>query len=315
MNKSLNQLENERKEKIKGLNLNEVKSYITNLNKKVFESFDKNNPEDVELYNNKLNEVFDLTSDKFVNLDYYSLLRKFELSTSKMIENDTKTEITHKALISTLLLNSYISLQEIYHHLDYTLMTYYHNYYTNENMIVDDLIAHLHCNYIFNNDEFDEYAYSRVKKYNTTLIGELNSLIGMMKHHANTIINLSDVYLNDDFENEVSSILNEIYYEKQFVNKKGESDEGIKVLKEGKYLELLDSLKESCMLYLESCRNYVEIKEKIIGLMNSPDGFSKFKEFEYNFANDNGGVFLDKEEYIAMRPSYDVSECRFIKSD
>lgn len=59
MNKTINQLENERKEKIKDLNLDEVKAYITNLNKKVYESFDKNNPEDVGLYEDKLKEVFD----------------------------------------------------------------------------------------------------------------------------------------------------------------------------------------------------------------------------------------------------------------
>ena len=54
MNKSLNKLEYERKEKIKALDLDEVKAYITNLNKKMFDALDDNNPEDVELYNTKL---------------------------------------------------------------------------------------------------------------------------------------------------------------------------------------------------------------------------------------------------------------------
>lgn len=311
MNKSLSHLENERKEKIKGLELDEVKAYITNLNKKVFESFDKNNPEDVELYNNKLNEVFDLTSDKFVNLDYYSLLRKFELSTSKMIENDTKSEITHKALLSVLLTCSYIALYELYFYLDFLLMIYYHNYYTKENLLVDDLIAHLHREYNFDNDKFDEYAYSRVTKYNKNLMRELDRLIGMIKSNANTIIELTDIYVSNDFENDVSSMLKQIEYEKQYVNKKGTSDEGIKMLKEGKYPELLNSLNESCMLYLESCRNYVEIKEKIIGLMDSPDGFLDLKESNYEFANKNG-IVSDKEKYISSRPSYDVKSLKFI---
>lgn len=310
----MNQLENERKEKIKALDLDEVKAYITNLNKKLFEALDNNNSDDVELYNNKLKEVFDLTSDKFVNLDFYSLVRKYDITTSKMIENNTKREITRESLLSVVLISSYLSLQELYFYLDYLLMMYYHNYYTHENMLVDDLIAHLHYEYNFNNDKFDEYAYSQVTKYNKTLMEDLDTLIDMIKSNANSVIELTDAYMNDDFENQVSSLLEQIDYEKQYVNKKGASDEGVKMLKEGKYLELLDSLKESCMLYLESCRNYVEIKEKIIGLMNSPDGFLDLKESHYEFANKNGITF-DKEEYIAMRPSYDVSKCKFIESN
>ena len=310
----MNQLENERKEKIKALDLDEVKAYITNLNKKLFEALDKNNSDDVELYNNKLKEVFDLTSDKFVNLDFYSLVRKYEITTSKMIENNTKREITHKSLLSVVLTSSYIALYESYFYLDYLLMIYYHNYYTKENMLVDDLIAHLHCEYDFNNDKFDEYAYSKATKYNENLMGELDTLIGMIKSNANNIIELTDKYVSDDFENEVSSMLKEIDYEKQFVNKKGESDEAIKMLKEGKYPELLDSLKDSSILYLESCRNYVEIKEKIVGLMNSPDGFLELKESHYDFTNEKLEISMSKEEYIASRPSYDVKSLKFINS-
>ena len=103
MNKSLNKLEYERKEKIKALDLDEVKAYITNLNKKMFDALDDNNPEDVELYNTKLKEVFDLTSDKYVNLDTYSLLRKFEITSSKMIENNTKKNIAHISHTSLVL--------------------------------------------------------------------------------------------------------------------------------------------------------------------------------------------------------------------
>ena len=312
MNKSLNKLEYERKEKIKALDLDEVKAYITNLNKKMFDALDDNNPEDVELYNTKLKEVFDLTSDKFVNLDFYSLGRKYEITTSKMIENNTKREITHKSLLSVLLTSIYTSLYDLYFTLDYILMVYYHNYYRKEHMLIDDLIAHLHCEYDFDNEKFDDYAYSRITTYNTSLMGELDSLIRIIKSNANMIIELSEMYVHNDFEHEVSSILEKIDYEKQYVDNKGKSDERIKILKEGDYLALLDSLKKASILYLESCRNYFEIKEKLLGLMESPDGFLKFKEAHYDFLNEKGGASTSKEDYIASRPSYDVKSLKFI---
>lgn len=313
MNKTINQLEKERKEKIKDLNLDEVKSYITNLNKKVYESFDNNNHGDIELYENKLKEVFDLTSDKYVNLDVYSLLRKFEIASSKMIENNTKKNILDVTYTSLLLFNSYTILQELFNYLRYILMIYYHNYYTNENMLVDDLLANLHCEYNFNDESFDEYAYSRVKKYNSFLMKELNSLISMIKSYVGNVIEVGDTFLDNDFENVISSILKEIEYEKQYVTKRGESDEGIQILKEGEYLHLLDLMKKSYIEYGESCRYYLDIKEKILDLINSHDGFSDLKETDYEIASKNVGVF-SKEEYIAMRPSYDVSSCEFIKS-
>jgi tryptophanyl-tRNA synthetase len=182
-------------------------------------------------------------------------------------------------------------------------------------MLVDDLIAHLYCEYDFDNEKFNDYAHSRVTKYNKTLMGELDCLIKMIKSHANTLIELTDKYIGDDFENEVSSILKQIDYEKQYVTNKGESDEGVNMLKEGDYLALLDSLKDSSILYLESCRNYVEIKEKLLGLMNSPDGFLNSKESHYEFTNNEIGLATSKEDYIASRPSYDVSECKFIESN
>ena len=312
MNKSLNQLENERKEKIKALDLDEVKAYITNLNKKVYESFEDNNPDGVDFYENKLKEVFDITSDKFVNLDYYSLLRKNAITTSKMIEKDIKREITHKSLLTVLLTRIHFSLYNLYFNLEYILMIYYHNYSTKESMLVDDLLAQLQYEYDFDNEKFDDYAYSRATKYNKTLMRELDSLIGMLKSNATNIIELTDMYLNKDFENEVSFILKQIDYEKQYINKRGESDDGFKILKEGEYLELLDSLKEISLVYLESCRKYIDIKEKILGLMESPDGFLGLKESDYEFTNKEIGLSIPKEEYIASRPSYDVKSLKFI---
>ena len=143
---------------------------------------------------------------------------------------------------------------------------------------------------------------------------ELNFLIGMIKSHVDNVIEVGDTFLNEDFEKVISSILKEVGYEKEFI-KKGESNEGIQILKEGEYLDLLDLMKESYINYGESCRYYIDMKEQILDLINSHDGFSDLKESDYEFTSKNTNGAFSKEEYIAMRPSYDVSKCEFIKSD
>lgn len=142
---------------------------------------------------------------------------------------------------------------------------------------------------------------------------ELDSLIDEIKDTIYHIIELTDSYFNENYNDEISFVLKEIEYEKEYLNKK-EDKESIKLLREGEYLDLLETLKESYIKYVECCSNYIEIREKILGLIESPDGFSEMKEFDYNFSNKNGVVFSSKEEYIASRPSYDVSKCKFIKS-
>jgi len=141
---------------------------------------------------------------------------------------------------------------------------------------------------------------------------ELNSLIGMIKSHVATVIGVGDTFLNDDFEKVISSIFKEIEYEKQYVNTKGASDEGVKLLKEGEYLDLLDVMKESYINYGESCRYYIDMKEQILDLINSHDGFLDLKESDYGFTSKNTNGTFSKEEYIAMRPSYDVKSLKFI---
>lgn len=141
---------------------------------------------------------------------------------------------------------------------------------------------------------------------------ELNSLIGMIKSHVATVIGVGDTFLNDDFEKVISSIFKEIEYEKQYVNTKGVSDEGVKLLKEGEYLDLLDVMKESYINYGESCRYYIDMKEQILDLINSHDGFLDLKESDYGFTSKNTNGTFSKEEYIAMRPSYDVKSLKFI---
>ena len=308
-------LEKERIEKIKNLNLDEVKAYIDNLNQKLFNSFEANNPENVDYYSKKLSEVIDLTSDKWINLDFYSMGRKLDITTSRMIENNARKHILYASSISKDLINADIILQEIYLHLDYILMIYYHNYYLREASIVEDLLLHLEFEYNFKDEKFNEYANNRADKYNEVLMMELNSLISRMKDLINHVIYFTEINLSGIDENFILSTLKDIEYEKEYVNKNYSSNEGIKTLKDGEYLKLLCVMKEVFEGLQDHLQSYHETKEKVLNYINSDDGFIDFKLEDYEFSNKGERQsFFSKEDFIAMRPSYDMKNCEFKES-
>ena len=307
-------LEKERIDKIKDLNLDEVKSYIRNLNRKMMNSLELNDADEMEFYSKKLSEVFDLTKDKYVNLDFYSLSSRLDISIAKMIESNTKKQITYISLISQILLHSYIALKGLSMQIDYILMIYYHNYHLNEASIVEDLLINLELEYNFKDDKFSEYANNKAKKYNGMLMKELNSLIERFKEIINHIILFTDVSLvfNDYSFDEV---LKHIEFEKNYVIDNAHSFDRINTLKDGDYLDLLDTLKECYETLHENMKLYDKSKEDILNLINSDDGFAKFKEEDYEFSIKTlGKSIFEKEDFIAMRPSYDMKNCEFIES-
>lgn len=308
-------LEKDRINRIKDLNLDEVKSYIDKLNDKIFNSFEANNHDNVEYYSQKLKEVFDLTKDKFVNLEYYSIGSKLDITTSKMIENNAKKHILYASSISQILLHADIELQELYLHLDYIMMIYYHNYYLREASIVEDLLLHLEFEYNFKDEGFKEYAMNRVDKYNNILMTELNSLIDRMKHLINHIIELTEIHSSNINEKSILLTLKEIEYEKDYVKSNYSSNEGIKTLKDGEYLKLLDLMKEVFETLQEHLQSYEKTKEKVLNYINADDGFAECKLEDYEFAIEMcGNCSFSKEDFIAMRPSYNMKNCEFIES-
>lgn len=307
-------LEKERIEKIRNLDLDEVKSYIDNLNKKVFEAFEENNSANVEFYDKKLSEVFDITKGKFVNLEFYSIAKRLDITTAKMIENNTKKQNVYVSLTTMLLITAEVSLRGLDTILDYLLMIYYHNYYFSEVSLVEDLLIQLEFKYNFKNEDFSEYANSRCREYNETLMKELDFLIGRIKEIIVSVIELADMHLvSDNYEKEVIQVMKDIEVEKDYVIQKGDEDVGVKVIKDSEYLDLLDRLKETYELSLKTYKSYSSIKGKMKAIINLDDGFADFKEQEYEFSKEHGGI-MSREDYIAMRPSYDLRNCEFVES-
>ena len=75
------------------------------------------------------------------------------------------------------------------------------------------------------------------------------------------------------------------------------------------------TLIEVYKMFDKTCELYLDLKQKALDLVNSDDGFAKFKEDEYNFSCEKlDEVVISKDDFIAMRPSYDVRNCKFKES-
>ena len=143
---------------------------------------------------------------------------------------------------------------------------------------------------------------------------ELDYLIGQIKEAILRTIDLADMHLfPKDYEKEAIRVMKDIEVEKDFVIQKGDEDEGVKVIKDGEYLDLLDRLKKAYDLSLETYKSYISIRGKMKAIINLDDGFADLKEQDYEFAKEHGGI-TSKEDYIAMRPSYDLRNCEFVES-
>lgn len=315
MSKNIYQLEKDRKDKIKDLSIDEIKIYIENLNKKIFDSREANNHEKLNFYIERLTEVFDVTKGKYVNLEWYSVTKKLDITTAKLIECNTKRQSVYVSLVSSILVNAEVSLFELESILNYLLMIYYHNYSFREASLVEDLLIKLEFEYDFKDESFCEYANGLTKKYNETFIREMDYLIGMIKDTIFRIVELTDMHISEFNEKDVLRVLKEIETEKDYVNQKAKEDEGVRIIKEGEYLDLLDHLKESYEVSLETYKSYIGIRDRVLEFINSEDGFADIKEKHYEIASKDfeDGVF-DKDSYIAMRPSYDMKNCQFVES-
>jgi len=313
---NLTDLEKQRIDKIRSLNQDEIKAYIDNLNKKVFECFEANDKELADYYQNKIKEAFDVTSDKWINLDFYSLNGKLDLSLGKLIEDRAKEKIIEISLHSQILIYGCVSLSEALSQLRNLIHIYYWNYASNDFSLIEDVLMTLEFEYNFHNERFSNYAKSKCKKYNDSLMKQLDFQFSMLKTSMINIIEFMDLHSRDDYESLINDVFSQVKDEKDYVIKMSDKDSRFNILKEGNYLDLLMKLSEVYKLYGESCENYFKIKDKALELLNCHDGFAEVKEFQYNmYCEDFEDMSMSKEEFFAKRPSFDMTEVKFIPSD
>lgn len=107
---TVKELEKQRIDKIRNLNLEETKKYIKSLNKKRIELFKGSSEDLIDFYDDKLKEVFDLTSEKFPYLDYFSLHNRLDLTNVMLLETTLRKHIINVSYTALLLNNGYFTL-------------------------------------------------------------------------------------------------------------------------------------------------------------------------------------------------------------
>lgn len=316
MRLNINQLEKQRIKKIRSFNQEEIKAYIDYLNKKVFECFEANNKELVDHYQSKIKEVFEVTSDKWINLDYYSVNGKLDLTVGKLIEDRAKKKVIEISLHSQVLLYGYMSLTEKLSQMRNLIHIYYWNYASRDFSLMEDVLMTLEFEFDFRDEKFSNYANSRCKKYNDNLMKQLDFQISMLKTSMLDTIEFMELHSRDDYEELIDDVFFQVKEEKDYVIKMADRDSRFNILKEGSYLDLLIKLSEAYKSYGESCENYFKIKDEALELLNSHDVFAEVKDFQYQmYCEDFEEMSMSKEEFIAKRPSFDMTEVKFIPSD
>ena len=311
----IRKLEKERINKINNLSLDEVKAYIEHINRKQWEGFEENNQDKVRFYGDKLKEVFEITSDKWDNLDFYSLGVKFRISNARMIMKNTLGHIHNFSFMSQLVINAEMRLMNYISILRHILLLYYGNHTPRDLSLVEDLILNLEFKHDFKDKAFDDYARGNCQESDDILMDGLDSILKIIKADIMDIIEAISPYIKrqDDFDFEELS--ESIRQEKDYVIKMAESDDGVRVLYDEDYLDLLIQLLEVSKIFDESCKSFIKSRDKVLDFINSDDGFLDFKLYDYDFyCKSFPNVPCDKESYMAVRPKYNMRECRFIPS-
>lgn len=312
----IRKLEKERINKINSLSLDEIKAYIENINIKQWEGYEENDYDKVKFYGDKLKEIFDITSDKWVNLDFYSLECKFKISGAKRIEKDIKARIHEFSYMSQLLLNAEMRLINYSSILRHILFLYYNNHSPRDYSLVEDLLLKLEFEYEFKNEDFNKYAEGVCRESNDILMKGFDNIIEIIKQDIGDIIDSVNPLIKDYDESNFERLSENIREDKNYVIKMAESDEGMKALYDGEYIDLLLKLLEVSKIYDDSCKSYMRTQEYILDFINSDDGFLDFKIRDYEFyCKTFPNVSCDKESYISLRPKYDMKDLRFIPSE
>ena len=316
-NPTYKELERERIEKIKNLSSDELEAYIDNLNKKIYDSWFYDN-DNVSLYSDKLLEVINLTELEHRGVRRYAINGQLDLSHTKLVEGNLR-EIIFEVVSNTKILSLIImKLVKDYTMLDYVLMIYYHNYLKVPKYMIEGLSIHLEFEHNFKNEDFDKYLDSYFQEYNEILMRELDFVIAKLRENLLTSITMIDLLILDDIEHSnetLNELIGSFKKEKNRVIKNSKDNKRDKLLKDGNYFDLNLKLIEVYKNFDNACKHYLEIKEKVLDLVNSEDGFVSLKNDDYDitYEDSNSDNIISREDFIAMRPCYNMKEGKFLR--
>lgn len=294
MNKTINQLEKERIDKIKGLKLPEIKSYINSLNKKMFLS---NENEDIDFYSDKIVETFDLIDKDYLMEAYHEyIISQVDLLSLDSLKQYLRLKLSKVYYANEIFHNGYVSLITEFESLQSLFRIYYMCYVRQSNEFSHILEA-LDEEYDFRNEDFDKCLESYHLKENHHLTNEFDLSIYRLILSLEFVIESLERF-EDEFDDKF--VESEIIEAKSQIGSNQDNKDYIDLLYI--YLKLIDSLKKWK-------DNYLEIKGEVLEFLSKDDGFIEEKEKYYNqysFMKDSS----DKETILKSNPFYNLEDRR-----
>lgn len=294
MNKTINQLEKERIDKIKGLKLPEIKSYINSLNKKMFLS---NENEDIDFYSDKIVETFDLIEKDYLMEAYHEyIISQVDLLSLDLLKQSLRLKLSKVYYANEIFHNGYVSLITEFESLKSLFRIYYMCYVRQSNEFSHILEA-LDEEYDFRNEDFDKYLESYHLKNNHHLTNEFDLTIYRLVISLEYIIESLERFEDGYDDNFIES---EIMDAKSKIEDNQDNKEYIDLLYI--YLKLIECLKREKDKYLE-------VKNEVLEFISKEDGFIEEKEKYYNqysFMMDSS----EKENIFKSNPFYNFEDKR-----
>lgn len=295
INKSIRELENDRKDKIKNLNLEETKAYVSNLHKKMYMSNDKH---EIDLCSDKIVEAFDLM-DRTYLLDVYSAYWDYQI---REFSNDLDMKkLNIKYFLASksfeMFYNGYFVLMVDFETLKSLFKIYYHRYIRQSNEI-NHILNELSETYDFRSEDFASYL-----KQEFHLKEDIHLAYYVRIAIARLVISLKDFIKT--MEDRHESQFTDEYIKSQLENianrRKNEDNEK-------EYLDLLGEY-ESLLSSLSNVKlEYVKLKDEVLDFLSKDDGFILIKLDHYE--NHNYINPLDKEAIIDVKPKFDFESLK-----
>jgi len=320
MNQTINQLERERKEKIRNLNPEETEVYIYNLNKKYYKALKDKRYDLTDFYNKKMTEAVNILKQKYSNIPLVVSTSRITYLHSDLVCERIETEIGRYDSVSQIIIGHLSDLYHIRHHLEGILHIYYFHCFNHIGCSVTDAI---HSDLW---EKLDEDTFMKVTNnqdfykedfYHKMLLKSFDRLIGEIRDDLLGIINECDnfLFLDTILPERIEDAKENFESEKDYIYK-NVKDKSIKILKDRGYLDLLLRDIEAMSYCHHFVEVYKDVKSNILELIDG-DSFELLKEIDYKIRKEDSEKSEyrqcpTKKDFMKGKPSYNIRNLKLI---
>ena len=310
MNQTINQLERERKEKIRNLNPEETEAYIDSLNDKIYTALADKDYDKQSYYNDKLVEAGLILKERYSNIPMVVSVSKISYLSADLICERLNSTIGSYLAISDFIHNFNYHLFMLKFHLEDILHIYYFHCFNHIGCSVTDAI-HSELWEKLDEDTFmkvtENHDFYKDDSYHKMLLESFDRVIEDMRDDFLRIFEICDEYLflDDILPDRIEYAKMNFESEKEYIFK-NIKDKHTKILKDRGYLDLLLKEIERMSFCLKVIEEYKELKRDILEVIDG-DAFELYKSLQYDLNKKHFDNFTsDKESYVKSKPSYNI---------